>query len=262
MNRKNTFRALSFLLVAGLCFFPPSSSAEGDELLIYCGAGLKNPMNEIGELFEDRYGVKVYYNYAGSGQLLSQMQLTKKGDVYMPGATYYFDIAKDKGFIEYQKPVAYHIPVIAIPEGNPANITSLDDLAKPGARVILGDPQACAIGRLADEILEKRGIFDEVNKNIVARTATVNELVLYVSIGKADVSVVWKSLLVGVEDKVDAIEIPEEQNLIKIIPIGILTFSENKDKAGEFMDFVTSDEGRTVLRNFGYTPYPDEKYAG
>ena len=219
-------------------------------------------MDEIGKLFKDKYGVTVYYNYAGSGQLLSQMQLTKRGDVYIPGATYYFDIAKDKGFIECQKPVAYHIPVIAVPEGNPANITSLDDLAKPGVKVILGDPRACAIGKLADEILDRRKIFDEVNKNIVARTATVNELVLYVSIKKADVSVVWKSLLVEAEDKVGAIEIPEEQNLIKIIPIGMLTFSENKDKAGEFMDFVTSDKAKTVLKKFGYTPYPDEKYAG
>ena len=68
--------------------------------------------------------------------------------------------------------------------------------------------------------------------------------------------------MVEAEDKVDAIEIPEEQNLIKIIPIGMLTFSENKDKAGEFMNFVTSDKAKTVLKKFGYTPYPDEKYAG
>jgi len=237
-----------------------STEADGT-LLVYCGAGVRKPMDEIGKLFEDRYGVTAYYNYAGSGQLLSQMQLTKKGDVYMPGATYYFDIAKDKGFIQYQKPVAYHIPVIAVPEGNPANITSLNDLAKPGTRVVLGDPQACAIGRLADEILEKNGIFDEVKKRIVCRTATVNELVLYVSIGKADASIVWKSLLVGAEDKIDTIEIPEGQNLIKVIPIGTLTFSENKGKAQEFVDFATSDEGKAVLKKFGYTPYPNEKYA-
>jgi molybdate transport system substrate-binding protein len=85
--------------------------------------------------------------------------------------------------------------------------------------------------------------------------------VLYVSIGKANASIVWKPLLVGAEDKIDTIDIPEEQNLIQIIPIGRLTFSENKGKAGKFIHFVISDEGKTVFEKFGYTPYPDEKYA-
>ena len=242
-------------------YYPDAQATHGEQgtLLVYCGAGMRKPMDEIGRLFEDRYGVEVNYNYAGSGQLLSQMQLTKRGDIYMPGATYYFDIAKDKGFIEYHKLVAYHIPVIAVPEGNPANITCLNDLAKPGVRVILGDPKACAIGKLADKILEKNGIFAEVKKNVIARTATANELVLYVSIRKADVSIVWKSSLLEAEDKTDVLEIPEKQNIIRIISIGTPTFSENKDKAREFMDFVTSDGGKAVWEKFGYASYPDGK---
>jgi len=242
-------------------YYPDAQATHGEQgtLLVYCGAGMRKPMDEIGRLFEDRYGVEVNYNHAGSGQLLSQMQLTKRGDIYMPGATYYFDIAKDKVFIEYHKLVAYHIPVIAVPEGNPANITCLNDLANPGVRVILGDPKACAIGKLADKILEKNGILDEVKKNVIARTVTVNELVLYVSIRKADVSIVWKSSLLEAEDKTDVLEIPEKQNIIRIISIGTLTFSENKDKAREFMDFVTSDEGKAVWEKFGYASYPDGK---
>ena len=112
-------------------------------------------MDEIGILFEQENGVKVEYNYAGSNALLSGIEISKQGDVYMPGATMYIEKAKEKGFVDYEQNVAYHVPVIAVPKGNPANIRCLNDLTKPGVKVILGDPEAAACGKIANKILEK-----------------------------------------------------------------------------------------------------------
>jgi molybdate transport system substrate-binding protein len=229
-------------------------------LMVYSGAGLRKPMDEIGTLFEQEYGVAVNYNYAGSNMLLSQMELTQEGDVYMPGATMYIDKAKEKGFVEYEQNVSYHIPVIAVPEGNHANITCLEDLAKPGVNVVLGDPKSCAIGKLGNKILEKNGIYDAVDVNVIARSATVNELVVYTCMGIADASIIWKASLIETENESDIIEIPKEQNNIKIIPIGTLTFSENKDNANKFVDFVASAEGKAIFEKHGFTIYPNEKH--
>ena len=238
-----------------------SETGNPESLLVYCGAGMKKPMDELGPLFERKYGVKVTYNYAGSGHLLNQMELAQQGDVYQPGSTYYFDIAKEKGLIDYEKRVAYHVPVIAVPKGNPANITCPDDLAKPGVKVALGDPKACAIGKLGYEILEKNGIKDAVDDNVVARGATVNALIVYVSRGDVDAAITWEETVLFAPDETDIIEIPEEENIIKIIPIGTLTFSENKESARKFVDFITSDEGKAIYEKYGFTPYPDEKYT-
>ncbi len=237
------------------------ATEEPHSLLVYCGAGMRKPMDELGSLFEVEYGIPINYNYAGSNTLLSQMELTQMGDVYMPGATYYFDIAKEKGITDYEQRVAYHVPVIAVPKGNPAGITSLADLAKPGVTVILGDSKAAAIGKLADKILEENGIYDTVANNIIARGATVNELVVYTSMEQADASIIWEDLVVNSE-KMEIVEIPREQNIIKIIPIGTLTFSEKKDTATKFVDFVASPEGKAIFEKHGFTAYPDEKYGG
>ena len=239
---------------------PVHGGESNKTLMVYSGAGIRKPMDEIGTLFEQKYGVAVKYNYAGSGHLLSQMELTKKGDVYQPGATYYFNIAKEKGFIDYEKFVAYHVPVIAVPKGNPANITCLNDLTKPGIKVALGDPKACAIGKLGNKILEKNGIKDAVEKNIILRAATVNELIVYVSTRQVDAAITWEESVLFAPKEIDIIKIPKEQNIIKIIPIGTLTFSENKDMAKKFVDFVTSDEGKAIYAKHGFTPYPSEKY--
>ena len=229
-------------------------------LMVYCGAGMREPMDEIGTLFEQEYGVKIDYNYAGSNVLLSQIELTNTGDVYMPGATAYIETAKEKGFVDYEQNVAYHIPVIAVPKGNPANITCLDDLTKPGVKVILGDPEAAAIGKLGNKILEKNGIKDAVWANVIGTEPTVNELVVKLAMEAGDASVVWKASLRGFEEKIDIIEIPTEQNIIKIIPIGTLTFSENKDMAEEFVDFVASDEGKAIYEGYGFVAYPNPEY--
>ena len=211
-------------------------------------------------MFEEEYGVPVQYNYAGSNTLLTQMELTGEGDVYMPGATYYFEVAAEKGFVENSSNVAYHVPVIITPLDNPGNIESLDDLANDDISVVLGDSQAAAIGVLCDKMLTKKGIYDEVETNVVAKGATVNELVTYITLGQADASIVWEDLVRN-NDEVNMIEIAEDDNIIKIVPIATLTTSENPEIASEFVDFVVSDEGRDVFEDYGFTLYPDEKYA-
>ncbi len=238
----------------------PTTPTETSSLMVYSGAGMRKPMDEIGSVFEQKYGISVNYNYAGSNTLLSQIELTQEGDVYMPGATMYIETAKEKGFVDYEQNVSYHIPVIAVPEGNHANVTCLEDLTKPGVKVVLGDPKAAACGKIAKKILEKNGIFDAVDANIIAYAATVNELVVYTCMGTTDASIIWQASLIGTEKETDIIEIPKEQNLIKVIPIGTLKFSENKEYAKTFVDFVASAEGKAIFEKHGFTTYPNEKY--
>jgi molybdate transport system substrate-binding protein len=237
----------------------PSTTENVESLFVYCGAGMRKPMDEIGLLFEEENGISVNYNYAGSNTLLSQMELTQKGDIYMPGATYYFDVAREKGFTDYEQLIAYHVPVIAVPKGNPANITSLDDLAKSGVKVILGDSKAVAIGKLGDTLLKDNGIYEDVEKNVVARGATVNELVVYISMDQGDASIIWEDLVVN-NEKIESVAINSQKNIIKIIPVGTLSFSNKNDAAKKFVDFVASDKGKTIFEKHGFTTYPNEKY--
>ena len=255
MGRKNIFRALFFLVAAGLTLFPQSLSAGADELLIYCGAGLKNPMNEIGELFEDEYDVEINYIFGGSGTLLDQIESEEEGDAYMPGGMYYFEQAKDEGFIEYEEYVAYHTPVIAVQEGNPKHIESLDDLAGEDVEVALGDPEKCAIGIVTEEILDNADIADEVYENTEIYAMTNTELVELISEEEVDAVIVWQSSLFDREDETDMVEISEDVNEIDIIPIGTLTFSEDEALAKKFVDFVASDEGKEVFEDYGFTAY-------
>jgi len=220
-------------------------------LLVFSGAGLRKPMDEIGKVFEDKYGVKVEYSYAGSAQILSQIEVSGKGDVYVPGSMYYYHAAKEKGLVEEKKDVAYHIPVIGVPKGNPAGVESLKDLSKDNVKVVLGDEKACAIGKVAKKLLEANGIKEAVDKNVIAKAPTVNELVVYLSIKQADASIIWEDNVVGVKD-VEIVYIPKEKNIIKTIPVCVVKNSKQKDLARKFVDFVASKEGKEIFQKYGF----------
>ena len=237
---------------------PAASDAAKPELLVYCGAGMREPMEEIADVCTRRTGIQITFVFGGSNTLLTQMELTKMGDVYMPGATAYFDAARGKGLVKEEHRIVYHVPVIAVPKGNPANITCLEDMAKPGVRVALGDT-AAAIGELTDKLLKKNNLFDDVEKNVVTRCGTVNELLVYISMRQADVGIIWEDLYVP--EKMDLIYIPNAVNLVKIVPIGVLTATEHPDEAEQFTTLVISDEGKEIFTRHGFITYPSETYA-
>ncbi len=120
---------LTFLLIT----IPFSGCANKEEKAItaFCGAASKPAMDEAAQAFEKKTGIKVYCTYGGSGTVLSQMKLSKTGDLYIPGSPDYMVKAERDSVIkpESVKIVSYLIPVIAVQHGNPKNIQSL---CRPG----------------------------------------------------------------------------------------------------------------------------------
>jgi molybdate transport system substrate-binding protein len=237
----------------------PSQTAIPQAVHVFCGAGLKAPMQEIGAAFTEKYGIPVEFNYGGGGTLVSQMNLTRKGDVFMPGSTVEWHAAKSQGLVNDYELVAYHVPVIIVQKGNPEKIASLNDLARPGLEVALGDSSATAIGKAGGKMFKKLNITDDVEKNVVTRTPTINELVVIMKTGQADAAIVT---LDNVDTAVmDAITIPVSENEILVTPIGMTTYTTNTNTAAKFIAFVASDEGKAFFAKHGFPVYPDPAYA-
>lgn len=260
------------LVVAGCTTTQPVSSPPesavltatpaplAESLLVYSGAGLKAPMQEIGKAFTDKYGTDVQYTYAGSGTLISQMNLTRKGDVFITGSTVEYKTAQTQGLAGEYQPVGYHVPVIAVQKGNPKNIQTIQDFAKPGLKIALGDAKGTAIGKAGEKMFGKYNITETVEKNVVTRTPTINELTIIMNTGQADAALLTLDQINP--DKTDAIPIPLEDNVVLIVPIGVTTFSKSPDTAQKFVDFVASDEGKAIFVKHGFPSYPDPAYAG
>lgn len=233
-------------------------SSQGS-ILVYAGAGLKAPMDEIGQVFTKKNGIDVQYNYGGSGTLISQMNLTKKGDVFIPGSTVEFSTAKGQGLVDTYQMIAYHVPVIAVQKGNPKNVTTIQDFTRSGLKIALGDANATAIGKAGTKMFKKYNITEAVEKNVVTRTPTINELSIIMNTGQADAALLTLDQINP--EKMDAVSIPVSDNVVLIVPIGITSFTKDPINAQKFADFVASDEGKAIFAKHGFIIYPDPMYA-
>ncbi len=225
-------------------------------LHVYSGAGMRKPMDKIAKMFEKEYGVKVLCDYAGSGYLLAKIESTKSGDIFVPGDYIYVKKLIEKGDIIKYKNLSKHIPVIVVPKGNPKHITCLEDLAKPGVKLAIGD-RNIAIGIAMNKILDKAnkynpGIKEKILKNVVVKGATVKQVLFYVLEGQVDAGVIWKADALENKNKLEIIPINESYNVIKTIPIAILKFTKDKKLANEFYNF-TLTKGRRVFEEYGFT---------
>ena len=92
---KQTILAVTVVIAMMLCSCegdkPAEPDSEATELLLYCGAGIRPPVDELVEIFGRERNVKIIIDYAGSEVLLSKIKLTRRGDLYMPGDKHYVD---------------------------------------------------------------------------------------------------------------------------------------------------------------------------
>jgi molybdate transport system substrate-binding protein len=264
-SRTRTILVCIIGLFLSLSFFVTHSL--GEELLVFAGAASKPPTEEAAKAFEAKTGVKVYLTFGGSGFVLSQMTLAKKGDVYFPGSSDYMELAKRKGLVypETEKYVVYLVPAINVQKGNPKGIKSLKDLRQPGLRVAIANPEGVCVGLYAVEIIEKNLKPDEkaaLKKNLVNYTESCEKTATAISLKTADAVIGWRVFQHWDPDRIQTIPLRKDQiPRVGYIPIAVSKFTANRALAQQFIDFVLSDEGRVIFKKYRYFMSPEEAFA-
>jgi len=233
-----------------------AQKAKERSIFVLSGAGLKQPMDEIGKVFEAKSGIKVKCTYAGSACLLAQIDTSQQGDCYIPGELFYMEQAKQQGYLTEAKMVAYVIPVIAVSKGNPKRVRGLQDLTRKDVRVGLCDPHATALGKQAYTVLEKAGLIAKVKENLTVQAATVPELGNAIKLGHLDAAIVWDAVALWYPKDIDIVPIDPKYNEVSTIPVATLKFSRDPEAAKQFLEFVSSDEGKAIFKKHGYSLTP------
>jgi molybdate transport system substrate-binding protein len=225
------------------------------DLLLFSGAGIRLAASSLVEEFSKENSVQISIDYDGSGRLLGKISSIQKGDLFMPGSRLYVDIAAEKGLLikDSIKTVAYFIPVVLVQKGNPKNIRSVKDFTREGIKIGIGDERSAAVGKKAQKIFKINNIDpEEVSRNVVYKSGTVDELGIAIQMKNVDAVIIWDVNAKYFSEYGDIIPIPVEKNSVSEIPIGILKASKYKKEAKEFIDFITSPDGRELLakKNF------------
>jgi molybdate transport system substrate-binding protein len=251
------------LLLAALAILAFSSCSQkgsnktdkAQSITVFCGSASKPAMEKIATLFERETNIKVNLIFGGSGTLLSQIELSKQGEIYVPGSPDYILIAKNKKLIiaDSDRIVSYLVPAIITPKGNPAAVQSLEDLAKPGLRVGIGNPKTVCLGLYTIELLEKNGLLEKVLDNVVTFGASCSKTANLAAMNQLDAILGWRVFHYWNPDRMEVIPIaPEKIPRISYIPISIPIYTKDVALSKAFIAFVLSPKAKAIYEKLGY----------
>lgn len=239
-------------------------SYASSSLLIFAGAASKPPTEEITKIFAQKKGVIINTTYGGSGFVLAQMKLARKGDVYFPGSADFMEKAKKEQIIlpETEKIIVYLIPAINVQRGNPRQIRTLKDLTKPGLRLAIADPENVCVGTFAVEIIEKNLNLEEKHlfrKNLVNIVESCEKTANIISLKGVDAVLGWRVFQHWDAQRIETILLrPDEVPRIGYIPAAISVYSKNRQLASEFIASLLSPESQAIFKKHGYLTTMEE----
>jgi molybdenum ABC transporter molybdate-binding protein len=251
------------------------------KLSIFVGGNYYFAMAPLVAAFEDEHPElrgKIYYETIPPGLLVRQieqggtitvgnMTWTVKADVYAAGMRRVKEMA-DKGLLTGGAvPYATNDLAIMVPHGNPAHITSLADLGKPGVRLVMPNPEFEGIGRQIKAALAKAG-GAQLEKQVYEIKVNNGETLLthihhrqspmYLMKGLADAGVTWKSEAIFQQkagNPISFVPIPAEHNATAIYAAGVLKDAQNPEAAKAWVDFLKSPKALEIFGQYGFKPY-------
>jgi len=243
--------AFAFVAAAGCPRGAPTTApADARTLTVFCGAGIRPPMEDIRTRFETKHNCTLRINYEGSGTSLAKLQAGMPADLYIPGDVWWVKKAQGRGLIDTHKVAAWFVPVIAVQKGNPKGITGLADLARTDVKVGLGKAEACAVGGVARDVLAAGGLTGRVTPDFEA--VTVNRLANHVKLKALDAAIIWDAVARQYPDDIDIVTFPDGDFHAVPFAVGVLKRTRNRDLAVAFADFAASDAGAEVFRAHHY----------
>ncbi len=234
--------------------------SEGSTLTVLAASSLTDVFGEIEGMFEEQNeGVDVGTSFAGSSELLAQIQQGAPADVFASADEEKMDTALEEGLVAEPEVFVRNRPVVIVPADNPAGIEEFRDLAEADAQIVLAE-EAVPIARYAEEVLDNAdaeyggGFAQRVRNKIVSREANVRASANRVALGEARTFVYVSNVTEDIRDQVRVVEIPEELNVVATYPIATIEESQNPELAQAWVDLVLSDEGQRVLEKYNFEP--------
>jgi molybdate transport system substrate-binding protein len=220
---------------------------EGD-ITVFAAASLTDAFTELGTTFEsENQDVSVELNFGASSALREQILAGAPADVFASANTSNMDQVVEGGAATDPENFVTNQLQIAVPAGNDAGVTGLDDFANPDLLIgLCAEEVPC--GEFGREALANAGVTPSIDTN----EPDVRSLLTKVEAGDLDAGIVYITDVLAAGDTVEGIDIPADENVVATYPIATLSDDPNAEVADAFVEFVLSDEGQEILDSYGF----------
>lgn len=236
-----------------------TSNGNNRELVIFAAASLTDAMTEMAERYEGQNpDTKLLLNFASSSQLAAQLREGVPADVFASANENQMQLAirHDRVDPADMRMFVANKLTIVVPVGNPARIDALEDLGNPGVTLLLA-VEGVPVREYADQIIRNLPALlqSQIYANLVSEESSVRQVATKIALGEADAGIVYASdITADIADRVEQVEIPVSMNILASYPIAVIDDSQQKALANEFIEFVLSEFGQSILVKWGFVP--------
>jgi len=247
------FKTLIILLFLSSSLF----SKEKPTLVLYCGITMVKPMKEIASIIEKKYNCTIKISQGGSKDLYDSLKFSKKGDLYLPGSdSYRLNNLKDGFLLDYVY-IGYNQAAIFVKKGNPLNLQNIDSFLDETISSTLCDPKSGSIGRMTKKIFLEYGgepFFQKAYDNTTLIGTDSRNLNRALINDYADITINWRATAKWPENEkyIDILEEASKDFPKRKLLLNLLSFSKHPVIAKEFMEFTASDEGKKIMKKYGF----------
>jgi molybdate transport system substrate-binding protein len=224
------------------------ASAVRGTIRVFAAASLTGAFTTLGKEFQRRHpGTRVELNFGASSDLATQIDNGAPADVFASASPTNMAQVVDAGEARHPVDFVTNTMEVAVPPDDPGHVTRLSDLARPGVKVAVCQPQV-PCGSVAREVFDKA----HLTVHPVTEEADVKSVLTKVAVGEVDAGVVYVTDVQAAGDQVRGIRIPPGVNASTSYPIDWLRGSDNPTVARAFVHLVLSPEGQRVLAKAGF----------
>ncbi len=233
-----------------------SSAPAGDgdltgTLTVFAAASLTDVFQGFGDdLTADHPDLDVQFNFAGSSALATQIVQGAPADVFASANQAQMTVVSDAGSADGDPTVfTENVLEIAVPAGNPGDVTGLADFADPDLTLAVCAAEV-PCGVAAAQVFAAAGISAVPD----TEEEDVRAALTKVQLGEVDAALVYASDVRSAGADVEGIGFPEAEGAVNEYPVAVLTEAPNPDAAQAFVDLVLSDDGQAALEAAGFRP--------
>lgn len=240
----------------------PSYTYSEGNVIAYTAASLSGVSPKLKADFESMYpGHTVIFNLDGTQALKTQVQNGAYADVFISASQKYTtELTNGNYFVTGTvKPLTSNYVIVILPKDNPAHITSLADLAKPGIKIAMAD-SSVPVGSATTSVMTNlakttdlgKAWNTSVYKNVVTYETSEPAVASKVQLSEVDAGFVYESTFIAGKDKYVAISIPKAVNYLQTYQIAVMSKSTSKGAAADFENFMLSGAGQQDLKDYGF----------
>jgi molybdate transport system substrate-binding protein len=256
---------LKTLVVAALLITIATASgwaqdkASSSELTVAAAADLSAALKEIGDGYEKKTGVKVKLSFGASGALTQQIQNGGPFDLFFSADMDYPRQLITAGDADGASLYQYAIGklVLWVPADSPLDLDRggmnvlLDPMVK---KIAIANPQHAPYGRAAVAALKHAGLYDRVADRLVMGE-NVSQAAQFAESGNAQAGFVALAHAVapGMRGKGKYWEVPADFYPPLVQGVVVLSHSQHKKEAADFLEYIKTKESSELLRKYGFT---------